>query len=270
MNIYSIDPCFASWRTAARRLLSARIDPQDILWYDGSGTPPLFSGDLDGLPPGEAPRIPRAFFPLAEMVACHRDPLRWSLLYQAAYRMTIGGKSRLLDQAADPLVRTLNQRAKAVSRDRHKMKAFVRFRKMGELDSGREQFSAWFEPEHHIVELTAPFFAKRFASFDWSIMTPDRCAHWNGRELRFTDGVPASEAPTEDALEEFWKTYYSSIFNPARLKLNAMQSEMPKKYWKNLPEAELINDLVKQAQARTHGMISRPPTVKTPRPPSGS
>src|SRR2546430_5426640 len=37
---------------------------------------------------------------------------------------------------------------------------------------GREQkshFVAWFEPEHHIVELAAPFFARRFADMPWSI-----------------------------------------------------------------------------------------------------
>ncbi|MGO7668145.1 DUF4130 domain-containing protein, partial [Rhizobium ruizarguesonis] len=30
--------------------------------------------------------------------------------------------------------------------------------------------------------------------------------------------------------DDLWRTYYASIFNPARLKLKAMQAEMPKKY----------------------------------------
>ena len=77
---------------------------------------------------------------------------------------------------------------------------------------------AWFEPEHHIVEYNAPFFRDRFASMRWSILTPDRCVHWDGNELTFTTGVPKSEAPTEDAMEELWRTYYGNIFNPARVK----------------------------------------------------
>ena len=262
MRTFTIEPTLASWRNTARRLLAARVHPDEVLWHDGSGTPPLFEETLDLSTVGAAPRIPRAFFSLAEYVACHRDPERWAMLYEAAFRIAVGKETALLDMPADPLVRRLQERAKAVSRDRHKMKAFVRFRKTGEADNGREQFVAWFEPEHAIVELTAPFFAKRFASFDWSILTPDRCVHWNGKELSFTDGVGISEAPTGDALEEFWKTYYASIFNPARLKLKAMQSEMPKKYWKNLPEAELIADLTSQASRRTADMIERPPTER--------
>ena len=37
-----------------------------------------------------------------------------------------------------------------------------------------------------------------------------------------------------------WKTYYASIFNPARVKVKAMTKEMPKKYWRNMPETALI------------------------------
>ncbi|MEM6267630.1 MAG: UdgX family uracil-DNA binding protein, partial [Pseudomonadota bacterium] len=43
--------------------------------------------------------------------------------------------------------------------------------------------------------------------------------------------------------------------NPARLKVGAMLAEMPKKYWKNMPEAELIPDLIAGAQAREAGMV---------------
>jgi DNA polymerase len=45
---------------------------------------------------------------------------------------------------------------------------------------------AWFEPEHHIVELNAPFFRDRFANMRWSILTPTRCVHWDGNDLSFT------------------------------------------------------------------------------------
>jgi len=47
-----------------------------------------------------------------------------------------------------------------------------------------------------------------------------------------------------------------SIFNPARLKIKAMQSEMPKKYWKNLPAARLIEELIAQSQTRTLEMLA--------------
>jgi DNA polymerase len=64
------------------------------------------------------------------------------------------------------------------------------------------------------------------------------------------------DAPAADAHDEIWRTYYRSIFNPARLKVQAMQSEMPMKYWKNLPEAEIIQDLIAGSEDRVLAMIS--------------
>jgi len=147
--------------------------------------------------------------------------------------------------------------AKNVRREIHKMHAFVRFRKTGEDEAGRERFVAWFEPDHFIVEAGAPFFRKRFANMDWSIFTPKGCAHWISGELQFAPGIDADPCDNPDALEEIWRTYYRSIFNPARLKMKAMQAEMPKRYWKNLPEADLIEDLARQSSARTNGMIAQ-------------
>jgi DNA polymerase len=65
-----------------------------------------------------------------------------------------------------------------------------------------------------------------------------------------------------------WRGYYRSIFNPARVKVRAMQSEMPKKYWKNLPEARLIQGLIADSGRRVHEMLeteglpARPKVIK--------
>jgi len=160
--------------------------------------------------------------------------------------------------------------AKAVRRDEHKMHAFVRFREVGREQ--KSHFVAWFEPEHHIVELAAPFFARRFADMPWSILTPDACAHWDGHAVSITPGVARSEAPTADRLEETWRRYYASIFNPARLKVQAMSKEMPRKYWRNLPEASLIKPLIEDAGRTASAMIANPATEphkpqKRPEPP---
>jgi hypothetical protein len=40
-------------------------------------------------------------------------------------------------------------------------------------------------------------------------------------------------------------------FQPARVKVHAMQVEMPKKYWRNLPEATLIPELLHEAPRAT-------------------
>ena len=115
---------------------------------------------------------------------------------------------------------------------------------------------AWFEPVHHIVAATAPFFARRFAQLKWAILTPERCVRWDGSHLEFGPGVAQSEAPPADAGEQLWLTYYAHIFNPARLKLAAMQKEMPRRYWHNLPEAALIQPLTAAAGQRSGLMVA--------------
>jgi DNA polymerase len=67
-------------------------------------------------------------------------------------------------------------------------------------------------------------------------------------------------APTSDRLEETWRRYYATIFNPARLKVKAMSTEMPKKYWRNLPEASMIKPLIAGAARATDAMIAKAAT----------
>src|SRR4051794_33866933 len=159
---------------------------------------------------GETFRVPKAFVELARFVALHRDERRWSLLYRLVWRLT-HGEPKLLEVSVDPDVARAVDLHKSVRHDIHKMRAFVRFREVEHGDS--KWFVAWFEPAHHIVEHNARFFVDRFASMRWSILTPERCAHWDGSDLKFTDGVDKSQAPTEDNVESLWLTYYSNIFN---------------------------------------------------------
>jgi DNA polymerase len=192
---------------------------------------------------------------MGERAACVRDPERWALLYRVLWRLT-HGEPRLLDVVVDRDVARLVAMDKTVRRDVHKLHAFVRFRAVP-ITSADVCYVAWFEPEHHVLEYGAPFFARRFAPMLWSILTPDRSAHWDGASLTFGPGVPRADAPGDDPLEELWRTYYANVFNPARLKTRAMRAEMPKKYWANLPEARLIPDLVSGAPRRVREMIDR-------------
>jgi uracil-DNA glycosylase len=247
---------FDGWRTAARALAMNDVRPTDVTWRVAGNTPDLFeelpSQPLPEIPSDATFNVPAKFVTLAQDAILHRDPNRFGLLYRLLWRLR--SNHELLEIATDPDVIQLGAMAKAVRRDEHKMHAFVRFREIGR--ERESHYVAWFEPEHHIVALAAPFFARRFADMPWSILTPDLCAHWDGHEITFTPGVSKAEAPSEDHLEELWRRYYASIFNPARLKVKAMQKEMPKKYWQNLPEASLIKPLIAEAGQRTGAMIA--------------
>ncbi|SDG28348.1 UdgX family uracil-DNA binding protein [Alloyangia pacifica] len=248
---------FEAWRDEARALLGAGVPPEELLWQRGQGDGDLFA---EALPPvgGAAVSVPRGFVDLARLVVWHRDPERFARLY--AMLWALRRDRRLLEDRGDPRVEKLTRMAKEVSRDRHKMTAFVRFREIGQPGANRRSFAAWFEPTHHILELTAPFFVKRFGDMDWAIFTPDLSAHFEGGALRFATGATRPDLP-EDATEELWRTYFRNIFNPARVKLKAMQAEMPKKYWHNMPETRLIPEMVATAQARAREMAEAAPTL---------
>jgi probable DNA metabolism protein len=254
---------FAEWRGHARGLLAARVPPDDVAWSGPDSTAGLFAGDALP-PPGNAPttRVPPDFLELAEAAICHRDPERFALCYRLLWRLA-GGHRELMETASDPDIVRLRGLASAVRRDAHKMKAFVRFRSVpGE--GSRERFAAWFEPDHYVLERVAPFFMRRYDGMDWAIVTPYASALWDGTRLAFGPGGTRADVPAEDAMEAAWITYFSSIFNPARLKVAMMKSEMPVKYWRNLPEAKMIEPLIRGAREAELAMIdkaaSQPPS----------
>jgi probable DNA metabolism protein len=249
---------FNGWRKSARALILNNVSPSDVTWSVQGNSPELFEPSAIAPPsdPHSTFTVSAKFVELAQSIILNRNPERFALLYRLLWRLR--GNPDLLLVATDPDVSFIAAMAKAVHRDQHKMHAFVRFREVGQGETSR--FIAWFEPEHHIVEATAPFFARRFAGMAWSILTPEACAHWDGHAITITAGVGKAEAPSEDRLEQTWRTYYASIFNPARLKVKAMQTEMPKKYWRNLPEASLIKPLIAGAERAASAMIANAAT----------
>ena len=100
--------------------------------------------------------------------------------------------------------------ARAVRRDIHKMRAFLRFREAVDEDGGR-RFVAWFEPDHHILRANAGFFVRRFAAMRWSILTPDgmRSANVKSsmprppmglRRVQLTPSIFARSMPSSSAI----------------------------------------------------------------------
>lgn len=239
---------FRGWRDAARDLAEAGVPAADVLWQVEGGTADLFASDSQRVAAASF-AVPRAFVDLAKDAVCHSDPERFAWLYALLFRVREDRHS--VEDSADPLVRRIEGLAKAVRRDIHKMHAFVRFR---EIDG---RFVAFFEPEHHIVRRAASFFVNRFTNMRWSILTPELSIHWDVETLSEGPGATRTDAPGGDPLEETWRTYYSSIFNPARLKVGAMLKEMPKKYWRNMPETSLVQPLIASARQRELEMIDR-------------
>ena len=255
------DTDFDGWRTAARALRAGGAPPDQVTWSVGGEGVDLFAEDAPAAVAGPVFSVPREFVDLAQEVICHSAEDRFALLYRLLWRL--GAEPNLLKVPTDTDVVHAGEYRKNVAKAVHKMHAFVRFRLVKGAEP--ETYVAWFEPAHHVVERATPFFVRRFANMRFSILTPERCAHWDGETLSFTPGASADQAPGEDELEAFWRTYYASIFNPARLKTKAMQKEMPKRYWRNLPEASLIPELIQQAGSRAEAMVEAEPTEPSKR-----
>jgi DNA polymerase len=276
------------FRRAARELLAEEIAPGQVTWSVGGEGGGFEWGDVPAadLPPqsrapaGRPPdcdarahagsptapgatadpvKVPAAFVELCRSAILHRDARRFGLLYRLLWRLR--HEPGLRHDPLDPDWLAASAMARSVHRDMHKMKAFVRFRPLLDAEasdpSAPPMHVAWFEPGHHIVEAVAPFFARRFATLRWAILTPEGSARWDGRRLLLGPAARREDAPPPDAGERLWLTYYESIFNPARLKLAAMKKEMPRRYWHNLPEARLIGPLAARAAARSEAMVAR-------------
>ena len=264
------DHDFERWRSTARRLLADNVPPAEVTWLaaDRAQDPlPLDDAAPEPAPdPAAAPprdRVPARFVAAARAVILHRDETKWALLYRLLWRVTREDR-HLLDFAVDADVRRFTLMEQEVRRDAHKMHAFVRFRRIEDADG--ERYVAWYRPDHHIVAMTADFFVDRFRSQRWSILTPDRSAHWDGAALTIAPGLPRDAAPADDEIEALWRTYYGAVFNPARLNLKAMRAEMPVRHWATLPEAQLLPTLVAAAPQRVRGMLDERAPAPTARP----
>jgi uracil-DNA glycosylase len=262
---------FDGFRRAARHHLALGTAPGELA-FTVDAEREVAVPDLPGGPAHATATSPITLgaqtLALLQHAALHAEPSRFELMYRLLWRAR--EQPALLHDPLDADRLRLATMAQAVRREQHKMKAFVRFRPVAQPGQAAPLHVAWFEPEHHVLEAVAPFFVRRFAGMRFSILTPRRCLRWDGLALSWAPGCTREQAPPPDAGEALWLAYYAHIFNPARLKLAAMENEMPRRFWRNLPEATLIAPLAAQAAPRSAQMQHRAGTVAQRRIPPGA
>ncbi|WP_296131425.1 TIGR03915 family putative DNA repair protein [Pseudomonas sp. Ga0074129] len=253
MRNASFDGSFIGWRTVARSLLQQGIAPHQVNWRPDGDSLSLFdqsptAADLDATKP--APRIPRQLLELLESAACFRMEDRWSLLYRILWRVAQGDRAAMLPGDIDGS--QLHKRLKAVRREAHHLHAFLRFQPRPENAEG-PQLVAWHEPAHDILASASGHFAERLGRTTWLIATPDDGVYWDGHTLHYQRPCPPewqrlAHTPDDEG-QALWLAYYGSTFNPARLNRSALETSLPVRFWKNLPEGPLIPQLMSQARA---------------------
>lgn len=244
------DDLFATWRQQARWLLSHQVDPSEVSWEVAD----LFASDRE-LPASLGPvqaRVPLALAEQLETAARYRGEQRWSLLYEVLWRVSHGDRTAML--AGDRLGSELHRRIKQVSREAHHLHAFVRFVALTGADNsaGQPEYVAWHEPAHDILESASTHFIGRMGRHRWLIATPRDGVYYDGEAMHYQRQCPPAwqqlAQQAEDPHGELWLTYYSHIFNPARLNTRAMQGHLPSRFWKHLPEGVLIPGLISEAR----------------------
>jgi DNA polymerase len=180
---------WSGFRREARALLAGLVPPEDASWQtraamscDSSTGPLIHQGQG-----GAQLVLPRSFVTLCETAILHSSPERFGLLYRLLWRLM--HEPELPRNPLDPdRVRALHM-AQAVRRDIQKLKTRIRFRTISEDRADAPLHLAWFEPDHHVLEAVAPFFARRFGDARWAILTPERSVRDRDGHLEFGSGV---------------------------------------------------------------------------------
>lgn len=205
----------AGFRAEARQLLAQQIPPEAVRWQL---EPPADAYTKLQSPQASRPRnvaraavaiVPASFTRLCEFVVLHRDKERFALLYRLLWRLV--HEPNLRNDPLDADMQQAQHMAHAVRRDIHKMKANLRLRLLRDA-RGNDLQAGCYEPVHHVVEATAPWFTRRIPAPRWAVFTPDRSVRCEEDRLLFGPGVPPAELPGPAATDAQWLACYERVF----------------------------------------------------------
>ncbi|MGM1429843.1 TIGR03915 family putative DNA repair protein [Sphingobacterium lactis] len=144
----------------------------------------------------------------------------------------------------DPKVLLMHQTIKKVSRERHRMKAFVRF-----VKSADQIYTALVDPDFNVLPLVTRFFKDRFADQSWLIYDLRRNYGFFYDRKSVNEVTNAIEGDVQDPyafevdldpreleFQHLWQTYFKSTNIEARKNIKLHLRHVPKRYWKYLVE----------------------------------
>ena len=130
--------------------------------------------------------------------------------------------------------------SKYVRGEAHKLKGFLRFKKMK-----NNFYYAEISPTNNVIGILANHFSKRLKEDYWIIKDTDRGIYAifdKKKVIYLTDDEVLSlnleSIDSEDIVEDLWKTFHKTIGIKERENRRCQQNFMPKKYWKNMLEME--------------------------------
>jgi DNA polymerase len=197
------------WRKATRSLILAGVPPEDVRWS-------VRSHDEDGDPLQDGTGsfgVSRGLVALASLAIQAREPERFGLLYGLVWRANAG--ERALQSTVDPDVRRAQALAYAVRAEAHRMRTLLRYLQVQE--GNRTRYLGWYVPAHFVLEANAQLIVRRFPELVLSIVTPVGTAHWDGTELRFSNGTDRTVIADDDALQSWWHSHHAGLLQDSRI-----------------------------------------------------
>ncbi|MFC5284974.1 TIGR03915 family putative DNA repair protein [Pedobacter alpinus] len=151
----------------------------------------------------------------------------------------------VLSNMTNQAVLKLERYTKQVSREKHRMEAFVRFK----LTADNIYF-AEIEPDFNVMPVIAKHFRDRYQDQKWLIF--DQKRHYGMYynlisietvEMKFNHQTKKNEgiemlASEEDLYQSLWRTYFDRTNIKARKNTRLHVQHVPKRYWKYLTEKQ--------------------------------
>lgn len=146
----------------------------------------------------------------------------------------------------NPSVIAITKMDRSVNRERHRMKAFIRFQ-----ETADGIFYAPIEPDFNVLPLIATFFKNRYADQKWIIYDVKR-NYGLFYDLERVEEIKLDHNPLvktgvavlpAEMLQEkqelyalLWSDYFKSTNIPARKNMKLHLQHVPKRYWRYLTE----------------------------------
>ena len=157
------------------------------------------------------------------------------------------GKTNILENYGDEQVLYYHQTLTKVNREKHRMKAFIRFQK-----SNDGMYYCMVEPDFNVLPLIINFFRKRYADQHWLIYDVKRKyglfynqIHVEEVQLSPKESQALSTQTQsidfdekEEHFQTLWKQYFKSTNIEARKNMKLHLQHVPRRYWKYLVEKQ--------------------------------
>ena len=148
-------------------------------------------------------------------------------------------KESIINRKNIESVNELIRISKYVGSEAHKLKGFLRLKKM------KNFYYAEMEPTNNIISILANHFKKRLVNEYWMIADTKRgiYAIYDKEKiiyLKREDILKLNLELSSDEMfyENLWKEFFNTIGIKERQNLKCQMNFMPKKYWKNIIEME--------------------------------